>query len=165
MRVRLNDWCRRHVWLTSVLIGVGCVLVMLTGIVLLALFAPDAENARWVGEVGAPGEKSVPVLLRELAVGALAVPLAETLILFALPALPMRGFSAPGWLYAVAIGGLGWLIHGAGLHQIPHGVNFGVLALWYWSVWNWRGWKQAVLATTLAHGVWNSLLLLLWFIR
>lgn len=90
------DRLRRHVWATSILIGVGCVLVMLAGIILLALFAPDAENTRWAGELTAPGEKSIPVLLRELAVAGLVVPLAETLILFALPALPFRGFSAPG---------------------------------------------------------------------
>ena len=159
------DRLRRHVWLTSVLIGVGCVLVMVAGTVLLALLAPDAENTRWAGELTAPAEKSIPVLLRELAVAGLAIPLAETLILFALPALPFRGFSAPGWLYAIAIGGLGWMIHGAGLHQLSHGLNFGLLALWYWSVWDWRGWKQAVLATTLAHGVWNASLLVLWFVR
>lgn len=159
------DRLRRHVWATSILIGVGCVLVMLAGIILLALFAPDAENTRWAGELTAPGEKSIPVLLRELAVAGLVVPLAETLILFALPALPFRGFSTPGWIYALAIGGLGWLIHGAGLHQIPHGLNFGLLALWYWSVQDWRGWKSAVLATTLAHGVWNAVLLILWFVR
>jgi len=161
----LIDRVRRHVWTTSVLLGVVCVLVMLAGTVLLAFFAPDAENARWATGATAPDEKSVPVLLRELAVGALAVPLAETLLFFALPALPMRGFSAPGWLYALAIASLGWLVHGAGLHQIPHGLNFGILALWYWSVWHWRGWKPAVVATTLAHGVWNAVLLLLWFVR
>ncbi|RYG15519.1 MAG: hypothetical protein EON96_10465 [Caulobacteraceae bacterium] len=162
---RLIERVRPHVWTTSVLIGVGCVLIMLAGIVLLAVIAPDAENMRWVGETAAPAVKSLPVLLRELALAGLAVPLAETLLFFALPALPLRGFGAPAWLYAVLIGGLGWLIHGAGIHQIPHGLNFGFLALWYWSVWNWRGWKQAVLATTLAHGVWNAIFLILWFFR
>jgi hypothetical protein len=161
----LIDRARRHVWATSVLLGMGCVLVMLAGIILLALLAPDVENARWANDVTAPGEKSVPALLRELAVAGLVVPLAETLILFALPVVLLRGFGAPGWAYALALGGLGWLIHGAGIHQIPHGVNFGLLALWCWSVWNWRGWKQAVFATTVAHGVWNGAFLILWFLR
>lgn len=161
----MTDWLRRHVWTTSILIGVGCVLLMAAGTILLAVLAPGVENARWAGEAMAPEGKSVPILLRELAMGAVAAPLVETMILFALPALPFRGFSAPGWFYALAIGGLGWLIHGAGIHQIPHGVNFGLLALWYWAVWNWRGWKQAVLATSLAHGIWNAAFLLLWFVR
>ncbi|RZJ44763.1 MAG: hypothetical protein EON87_09180 [Brevundimonas sp.] len=161
----MTDWLRRHVWTTSILIGVGCLLVMFAGIVLLALVAPDAENARWAGEAAAPAEKSFPVLLQELTVSAVAVPLLETFVLFALPALLFRGYSVPAWVYAIAIGGLGWLIHGAGIHQIPHGVNFGLLALWYWAVWNWRGWKQAVLATSLAHGIWNAAFLLLWFVR
>lgn len=143
----------------------GCVLVMLAGIVLLLLIAPDAENLRWANEAAAPAEKSVPVLLRELAFSALATALAETLFLFALPAVLFRKLGAPAWAYALALGVFGWLIHGAGIHQIPHGVNFGVLALWCWAVWNWRGSGQAILATALAHGVWNAVFLVLWFVR
>lgn len=161
----MTDWLRRHVWMTSVLIGVGCVLVMLVSIILITLIAPEAENTRWVGREAAPAAKTLAVLGWELAFSAVTTALIETLVLFALPALPFRGFSAPGWLYAVAIGGPGWLIHGAGIHQIPHGLNFGIVALWYWAVQDWRGSGRAILATALAHAVWNAILMILWFVR
>jgi hypothetical protein len=164
VRGRLIDWLRRHVWTTSILIGLGCVLVMYVATTLLGVMAPDVENARWAGRATAPTEKSIAVLLKELAVRALAVPFAETLLMFALPAVLFRGLAKSPLTYVIAIGGLGWLVHGAGLHQIPHGMNFAILALWYWSVTTWRGWGQAVLATTLAHGVWNAAFMLFWFV-
>ena len=92
------------------------------------------------------------------------IPLLETFLLFYLPHLAFRRLKGPAGaaLFTALMTAMGWGLHGADVYAIGHGLNFGMLGVWFWTVRAARGARGAVLATTVAHGVWNGLLILAW---
>ena len=58
--------------------------------------------------------------------------------------------------FAVVMGALGWLLHGAGWMSISRGIGFAILGIFY-AMWHVRvNWIRAFWATSLAHVTWNS---------
>lgn len=137
---------------------------MITIKVSLALALPDSEPAFRAGKATAPPDKAFLTVAWELTSSALIVPLLETALLFSLPRLAFSRLPglAGATLFTALTAAMGWGLHGADIHAIGHGLNFGMLGAWFWAVWAARGPGGALLATSLAHGVWNGLLILAW---
>lgn len=166
MRGGLKAWPLRHVWVSSVLVGGLCVLVLLGVKIGLALALPEAVPTFRAGEATTPETKTGLTLIRELTVSAALIPLVETLLLFYLPSLALhrvRGLVGSAALVAFA-GAAGWALHGADVHALGHGLCFALLGAWFSTVMIAQERGRAVMATTLAHGVWNALILLGWFL-
>ncbi|WP_343772474.1 hypothetical protein [Brevundimonas basaltis] len=162
----MKAWPLRRVWVSSTLVGGLCVVVMLCMKVGLFVALPEVTPAFRAGETTAPENKALLTLFRELVISAALIPFIETLLVFYLPGLALH--RVRGRVGAVAFvgftGAVGWAFHGADIHALAHGLCFALLGAWFWTVMVAQGRGRAVLATTLAHGTWNGLLLLLWFV-
>jgi len=163
----LKTWPLRHVWLGSALVGGLCVLVMMGVKIGLFIWVPEATPAFRAGEATAPENRAFLTLIRELAISVVVVPLIETSVLFYLPSLALhrlRG-AVGAAAFVTATGGMGWVLHGADLHAVAHGLCFALLGAWFSAVLIAHGRGRALLATSAAHGVWNATFLLIWFVR
>lgn len=162
----MKGWAIRHVWVVSALVGVLCVILMLSKHVALAVALPDSEPAFRAGMATAPENKALLTLARELTLSVVVAPLLETLLLFSLPALCLQRLRGPmvGVLFCVLVGGIGWGLHGADVHAVGHGANFALLGAWFWTVMTALGASRALWATSLAHAFWNGFFLMAWIL-
>ncbi|OGN43613.1 MAG: hypothetical protein A2623_00690 [Caulobacterales bacterium RIFCSPHIGHO2_01_FULL_70_19] len=160
----MRRWPLRHVWISSALLGVVCAVAIIAVQVSVALALPGSEPAFRAGEATAPPDKAFVTVVRELVSSAVLVPWLETLLLFYLPHLAFRRLKGPAAaaLFTALMAAIGWGLHGSDVYAIGHGLDFGMLGLWFWTVWATRDARRAILATTLAHSVWNGLLILAW---
>ena len=160
----MRRWAGRHVWITSALLGLVCAVAIIAVQVSVGLVLPGSEPAFRAGEATAPPDKAFLTVVWELANGGVLIPLLETFLLFYLPHLAFRRLKGPAGaaLFTALMTAMGWGLHGADVYAIGHGLNFGMLGIWFWAVWAARGARRAFLAATMAHGVWNGLLILAW---
>jgi hypothetical protein len=156
----------RHAFVWSIVIGLACIVIKFLAWV---PFRERIEQEAPTVGPQVPAAQSGPVdiawfLFDTGWLGPIIESLLFVLIWGLFLGLKLKG-TIGALIYVVVVGILSWAIHGAALNNIGHGLAFALLAAWFWVVAQARGTWTAIATNVVAHGIWNTTLIVIWLIR